>query len=149
MNSIWWKEGVVYQIYPRSFNDTTGNGIGDIRGIISKLDYIKSLGVDIIWLCPVYESPNYDNGYDISDYKKIMPGFGTEEDFNELLQQIHAKGLKLIMDLVVNHTSFKHRWFEASRKSKDNPYRDFYFWRKVKNNGPPNNWKSFFSGNAW
>ena len=127
MNRTWWKESVIYQIYPRSFHDTTGNGMGDIRGIINKLDYIKSLGVDIIWLCPVYESPNYDNGYDISNYKKISPTFGSEKDFDELLDQIHSRGLKLIMDLVVNHTSFHHHWFEESKKSKDNPYRNFYF----------------------
>lgn len=149
MNRTWWKESVIYQIYPRSFHDTTGNGMGDIRGIINKLDYIKSLGVDIIWLCPVYESPNYDNGYDISNYKKISPRFGSEKDFDELLEQIHSRGLKLIMDLVVNHTSFHHHWFEESKKSKDNPYRNFYFWRKGKNGGPPNNWQSFFSGDAW
>ena len=149
MKRTWWKECVVYQIYPRSFNDTSGNGIGDIRGIIEKLDYIKSIGADAIWLCPVYESPNDDNGYDISNYRKIMPEFGTQEDFDELLKKMHSKGLKLIMDLVANHTSDEHAWFEESRKSKDNPYRDYYFWRPGKNGGPPNNWKSFFGGSAW
>ena len=149
MKRAWWKECVVYQIYPRSFNDTSGNGVGDIRGIIEKLDYIKSLGADAIWLCPVYESPNDDNGYDISNYRKIMPEFGTQEDFDELLETMHAKGLKLIMDLVANHSSDEHTWFEASRKSKNNPYRDYYFWRPGKNGGPPNNWKSFFGGSAW
>ena len=117
----WWKEGVVYQIYPRSFNDSNGDGIGDIRGIIQKLDYIKSLGVDMIWLCPVYQSPNDDNGYDISDYYNIMSEFGTMSDFDELLAGIHARGMKLIMDLVVNHSSDEHEWFKESRKSKDNP----------------------------
>jgi len=149
MKRAWWKECVVYQIYPRSFNDTSGNGVGDIRGIIEKLDYIKSLGVDAIWLCPVYESPNDDNGYDISNYRKIMPEFGTQDDFDELLETMHSKGLKLIMDLVANHSSDEHAWFEESRKSKDNPYRDYYFWRPGKNGGPPNNWKSFFGGSAW
>ena len=149
MKRAWWKECVVYQIYPRSFNDTSGNGVGDIRGIIEKLDYIKSLGADAIWLCPVYESPNDDNGYDISNYRKIMPEFGTQEDFDELLETMHAKGLKLLMDLVANHSSDEHTWFEASRKSKNNPYRDYYFWRPGKNGGPPNNWKSFFGGSAW
>jgi oligo-1,6-glucosidase len=149
MERIWWKEAVVYQIYPRSFRDTTGNGIGDLQGIIGKLDYIKSLGVDVIWLCPIYESPNDDNGYDISDYKKIMPEFGTEDDFNELLQGIHQRGMKLVMDLVANHTSDEHHWFQESRKSKDNPYRDYYFWRPGKNGNPPNNWKSIFGGGAW
>lgn len=149
MKRTWWKESVVYQIYPRSFNDTSGNGVGDIRGIIEKLDYIKSLGVDAIWLCPVYESPNDDNGYDISHYRKIMPEFGTQEDFDELLEKIHDRGMKLIMDLVANHTSDEHDWFEESRKSKESPYRDYYFWRPGKNGGPPNNWKSFFGGSAW
>jgi oligo-1,6-glucosidase len=149
MKRAWWKECVVYQIYPRSFNDTSGNGVGDIRGIIEKLDYIKSLGADAIWLCPVYESPNDDNGYDISNYRKIMPEFGTQEDFDELLETMHTKGLKLIMDLVANHSSDEHAWFEESRKSKDNPYRDYYFWRPGENGGPPNNWKSFFGGSAW
>lgn len=149
MKRTWWKESVVYQIYPRSFNDTSGNGVGDIRGIIEKLDYIKSLGVDAIWLCPIYESPNDDNGYDISHYRKIMPEFGTQEDFDELLEKIHDRGMKLIMDLVANHTSDEHDWFEESRKSKESPYRDYYFWRPGKNGGPPNNWKSFFGGSAW
>lgn len=149
MNKNWWKESVVYQIYPRSFKDTTGNGIGDIRGIISKLDYIKSLGVDVIWLCPVYDSPNFDNGYDIRDYKKISPEFGSEEDFDELLDEMHQKGLKLVMDLVANHTSFEHYWFKESQKSKENPYRDYYIWREGEKNKAPNNWQSFFGGNAW
>lgn len=149
MKKTWWKEGIVYQIYPRSFKDNSGNGYGDIYGIIEKLDYIKSLGVDIIWLCPVYESPNDDNGYDISDYKKISDDFGGSKAFNELLEKMHQKGLKLVMDLVLNHSSDEHEWFKESRKSKDNPYRDYYFWKPSKNDNPPNNWTSFFSGSAW
>ena len=124
----WWKEAVVYQIYPRSFKDTNGDGIGDLQGIISKLDYIKSLGVDVVWLNPIYASPNADNGYDISDYRSIMKEFGTMKDFDELLTGMHQRGLKLVMDLVVNHTSDEHKWFEESRKSRDNPYRDYYHW---------------------
>jgi len=145
----WWKEEVIYQIYPRSFKDSNGDGIGDIQGIISKLDYLVELGVDIIWLSPIYASPNDDNGYDISDYCAIHPEFGTMEDFDLLLTQVHAKGMKLIMDLVVNHSSDEHQWFQESRKSKDNPYRDYYFWKPGKNGGPPNNWPSFFGGSAW
>ena len=153
MNNVierkWWKEEVIYQIYPRSFKDSNGDGIGDLRGIISKLDHLVNLGVDIIWLSPIYASPNDDNGYDISDYYAIHPEFGTMEDFDELLKQIHAKGMKLIMDLVVNHTSDEHKWFQESRKSKDNPYRDYYIWKEGKDGGPPNNWPSFFGGSAW
>ena len=149
MKKTWWKEGIVYQIYPRSFNDTSGNGIGDIPGIIEKLDYIKSLGVDIIWLCPVYESPNDDNGYDISDYRAISKEFGGSEAFDRLLKEMHNRGLKLVMDLVLNHSSDEHYWFKESRKSKDNPYRDYYFWKPSNTNNPPNNWVSFFSGSAW
>jgi len=149
MKKIWWKESVVYQIYPRSFKDTTGNGIGDIQGIIEKLDHIKSLGVDVIWLCPVYESPNDDNGYDISHYRKISNDFGGQEAFDELLEKIHQKGLKLVMDLVANHTSDEHYWFTESKKSKDNPYRDYYIWKDGENDGPPNNWESFFNGSTW
>lgn len=140
---------MVYQIYPRSFKDTTGNGIGDIPGIIEKLDYIKSLGVDVIWLCPVYESPNDDNGYDISDYRKISEDFGGQTAFDELLKNMHQKGLKLVMDLVANHTSDEHFWFKESKKSKHNPYRDFYVWRDGKSDTPPTNWESFFNGSAW
>ncbi|MDA9773469.1 alpha-glucosidase [Saprospiraceae bacterium] len=146
---IWWKEQVIYQIYPRSFNDSNDDGIGDLPGIIEKLDYLKELGVDIIWLSPIYESPNDDNGYDISDYYKIHPEFGSMADFDTLLAGLHERGMKLIMDLVVNHTSDEHNWFEESRKSKDNPYRDYYFWKPGKDGGPPNNWKSFFGGSAW
>ena len=140
---------MVYQIYPRSFKDTSGNGIGDLRGIINKLDYIASIGVDAIWLCPIYASPNDDNGYDISNYREIMPEFGTMNDFDTLLSEMHQRGLKLIMDLVANHSSDEHRWFKESKKSKDNPYRNYYYWRPGKNGGPPNNWTSFFGGSAW
>lgn len=149
MTKTWWKEGIVYQIYPRSYYDSTGNGVGDLRGIIEKLDYIKSLGVDIIWLCPVYRSPNDDNGYDISDYRNIMDDFGTMADFDELLEGMHQRGLKLVMDLVVNHSSDEHAWFEASRQSKNNPFRDYYIWKPGKNGGPPNDWQAFFGGSAW
>ena len=149
MEKAWWKESVIYQVYPRSFKDSNGDGIGDIPGVISKLDYIKSLGVDIIWLCPVYRSPNDDNGYDISDYRNIHPEFGTMEDFNHLLKAVHERGMKLIMDLVANHTSDEHAWFEESRSSKDNPKRDFYIWKPGKNGKEPNNWMSFFGGKAW
>ena len=145
----WWKKSIMYQIYPRSFQDSNGDGIGDLRGIINRIDYLVSLGIDLIWLGPVYESPNDDNGYDISDYYKIHPEFGTMEDFDELLEKLHNRGIKLIMDLVVNHSSDEHAWFEESRKSKDNPYRDYYYWRDGKNGGPPNNWTSFFEGSAW
>lgn len=140
----WWKEAVVYQIYPRSFNDSNGDGIGDLQGIIQRLDYLADLGIDVIWLSPVYASPNDDNGYDISDYQAIMTDFGTMDDFDELLEKAHQKGLKIMMDLVVNHTSDEHEWFKQSRQSRDNPYRDYYFWRDQ-----PNNWGSFFSGSAW
>ncbi len=145
----WWKESIVYQIYPRSFCDSNGDGIGDIPGIISKLDHIASLGVDVIWLCPVYQSPNDDNGYDISDYYDIMPEFGTMEDFDLLLSEIHRRGIKLIMDLVVNHTSDEHAWFQESRSSKDNPKRDYYIWKDGKSGELPNNWTSIFGGSTW
>ncbi|HHV13478.1 MAG TPA: alpha-glucosidase [Clostridiales bacterium] len=145
----WWKEAVVYQIYPRSFMDSNGDGIGDLKGIISKLDYLKDLGVDVIWLSPVYQSPNDDNGYDISDYYSIMGEFGTMEDFDALLDGAHKRGIKIVMDLVVNHTSDRHKWFIESRKSKDNPYRDYYIWREGKDGKEPNNWGSRFRGSAW
>lgn len=145
----WWKEGIVYQIYPRSFADTTGSGVGDLRGIINKLDYLQELGVNIVWLNPIYESPNDDNGYDISDYEQILAEFGTMADFDELLDGMHQRGIRLIMDLVVNHSSDEHAWFVESRKSKENPYRDYYFWRDGKNGSAPNNWVSVFSGPAW
>ncbi|WP_226676348.1 glycoside hydrolase family 13 protein [Mesobacillus jeotgali] len=149
MKKHWWKESVIYQIYPRSFMDSNGDGIGDIPGIISKLDYLKDLGVDLIWLSPVYKSPNDDNGYDISDYREIMDDFGTMADWELLLKEMHDRGLKLIMDLVVNHSSDEHQWFVESRKSKDNPYRDYYIWRPGKDGKEPNNWQSTFSGSAW
>ena len=149
MNKKWWKESVVYQIYPRSFNDSNGDGIGDLNGITEKLDYLKNLGIDVIWLSPVYQSPNDDNGYDISDYQAIMKEFGTMEDFDCMLAAAHERGIKIVMDLVVNHTSDEHAWFMESRKSKDNPYRDYYIWREGKDGKEPNNWGSCFSGSAW
>lgn len=150
MDKKWWKESVVYQIYPRSFCDSNGDGIGDLNGITGKLDYLKELGIDVIWLSPVYKSPNDDNGYDISDYQAIMDEFGTMEDFDRMLATAHEKGIKIMMDLVVNHTSDEHKWFIESRKSTDNPYRDYYIWRPAKEDGSlPNNWGSCFSGPAW
>lgn len=128
----WWKESVVYQIYPRSFKDSNGDGIGDLNGITEKLDYLKELGVDVIWLSPVYQSPGDDNGYDISDYRAILEEFGTMEEFDRMLQAAHERGIRLVMDLVVNHTSDEHPWFVESRKSKDNPYRNYYIWRPAK-----------------
>ncbi len=145
----WWKEAVVYQIYPRSFKDSNSDGIGDLKGITSQLDYIKGLGVDVIWLSPMYDSPNADNGYDIRDYRKIMAEFGTMADFDQLLKGIKERNMKLILDLVVNHSSDEHMWFVESRKSKDNPYRDYYIWRSPKDGKEPNNWVSYFSGPAW
>ncbi|MEH6992574.1 alpha-glucosidase [Neobacillus drentensis] len=144
MNEQWWKKSVVYQIYPRSFMDGNGDGIGDLKGILEKLDYLKELGIDVIWLSPVYDSPNDDNGYDIRNYQAIMNEFGTMDDFDQLLKEIHKRDMKLIMDLVVNHTSDEHDWFVESKKSKDNPYRDYYIWREK-----PNNWGSVFGGSAW
>ena len=150
MEKRWWKESVVYQIYPRSFCDSNGDGIGDLNGITGKLDYLKELGIDVIWLSPVYKSPYDDNGYDISDYQAIMDEFGTMEDFDRMLATAHKKGIKIMMDLVVNHTSDEHKWFIESRKSTDNPYRDYYIWRPAKEDGSlPNNWGSCFSGPAW
>lgn len=149
MDKAWWKESVIYQIYPRSFCDSNGDGIGDLPGITGKLDYIKELGVNVIWLSPVYRSPNDDNGYDISDYQAIMDEFGTMADFDKLLSEAHARGLKIVMDLVVNHTSDEHAWFVESRKSRDNAKRDFYIWREGKDGKEPNNWGSAFSGPAW
>ncbi len=145
MKKNWWKESIIYQIYPRSFKDSNGDGIGDLGGVIEKLDYLKHLGINTIWLSPIFQSPNDDNGYDVSDYCAIMDEFGTMEDFDHLLAAAHEKGLKLILDLVPNHSSDEHRWFQASRKSKDNPYRDYYIWKKTL----PSNWVSFFSGSAW
>ncbi|MGB3724523.1 MAG: alpha-glucosidase [Glaciecola sp.] len=146
----WWKEGVVYQIYPRSFQDSNGDGVGDLRGIINRLDYIKDLGVDIIWLNPVYSSPNDDNGYDISDYQDIMAEFGNMADFDELLEGMHQRGLKVVMDLVVNHSSDEHEWFKQSRSSRDNPYRDYYHWWPAEKGTPPKRWSYFDpEANAW
>ena len=145
----WWKEAVVYQIYPRSFNDSNNDGIGDINGIINKLDYINNLGVDVIWLCPIYQSPNADNGYDISDYNKVMDEFGDLEDIERLIDEVHKKDMKIILDLVVNHTSDEHEWFIKSKESIESNYRDYYIWKDGKNNNPPNNWGSIFGGSAW
>ncbi len=149
MDRAWWKEAVVYQIYPRSFKDSNGDGIGDLNGITEKMDYLKELGIDVIWLSPVYESPNDDNGYDISNYRGIMKDFGTMEDYDRMLAAAHERGIRIVMDLVVNHTSDEHPWFIESRRSKDNPYRDYYIWREGKNGKEPNNWGSCFSGPAW
>jgi len=145
MEPKWWKESVIYQIYPRSFNDSNGDGIGDLPGIQEKLDYLQHLGVDVIWLSPIYQSPNDDNGYDISDYYAIMKDFGAMEDFEALLRDIHQRGMRLLMDLVVNHTSDEHRWFQEARRDPDGPYRDYYIWKPE----PPNNWLSMFGGSAW
>ncbi|RGX06211.1 alpha-glucosidase [Paraclostridium sordellii] len=149
MKKIWWKEAVAYQVYPRSFYDSNNDGVGDLRGIIEKLDYIKELGIDIIWVSPFYKSPNDDNGYDISDYQDIMKEFGNMKDFDELLEAVHKKGMKLIIDLVINHTSDEHPWFIESKSSKDNPKRDWYIWRDGKEDKEPNNWESIFGGSAW
>ncbi|MEK5038608.1 alpha-glucosidase [Sporosarcina sp. FSL K6-3457] len=149
MNRVWWKEAVSYQVYPRSFKDSDGDGVGDLRGIISKLDYLKELGIDVIWVCPFYKSPNADNGYDISDYQDISSEFGSMQDFDTLLAEVHARGMKLILDLVINHTSDEHPWFIESRSSTDNPKRDWYMWKDGKGQKEPNNWESIFSGSAW
>lgn len=145
----WWKEAVAYQIYPRSFMDSNGDGIGDLNGIIMRLDYLKALGVDVIWICPMYKSPNDDNGYDISNYQDIMEEFGAMADFDRLLAEVHRRGMRLILDLVVNHTSDEHAWFIESRASRDNPRRDWYVWRDGKGGREPNNWESIFKGSAW
>ncbi|MEC5344039.1 alpha-glucosidase [Brenneria populi] len=145
----WWKEAVVYQIYPRSFNDSNGDGIGDLNGITAKLDYLKNLGVNVIWLSPHFDSPNADNGYDIRDYRKVMNEFGTMDDFDHMLSEIKHRNMRLIIDLVVNHTSDEHQWFKESKKSKDNPYRDYYIWRDGHDGKAPNNYPSFFGGSAW
>ena len=142
----WWKEAVVYQIYPRSFQDSNGDGIGDLAGISSRLDYLKHLGVDVLWISPFFKSPNDDNGYDISDYREIMTEFGTMAEFDELVAGIHARGMKLVMDLVVNHSSDEHAWFQASRQSRTNPWADYYIWKDPRpEGGPPNDWQSIFS----
>ncbi|KIY22019.1 MULTISPECIES: glycoside hydrolase family 13 protein [Mesobacillus] len=149
MKHTWWKEAVAYQIYPRSFMDSNGDGIGDLQGIISKLDYLQDLGIDVIWICPMYKSPNDDNGYDISDYQDIMDEFGSMADFDQLLAETHRRGMKLIIDLVINHTSDEHQWFIESRASKHSPKRDWYIWRDGKDGAEPNNWESIFGGSAW
>lgn len=150
MNEKWWKNAVVYQIYPRSFKDSNGDGIGDLQGIYEKLDYLAELGINVIWMSPVYKSPNDDNGYDISDYQDIMDDFGTMDDFDRVLKKAHSLNIKIMMDLVVNHTSDEHKWFIESKKSKDNPYHDYYMWADPDKNGnPPNRWESCFSGSAW
>lgn len=146
---MWWKELIGYQIYPRSFKDSNGDGIGDLKGIIEKLDYLKDLGIDLIWVSPFFKSPNDDNGYDISDYRDILEEFGTMEDFDNLLSETHKRGMKLIIDLVINHTSDEHPWFIEARESKDSPKRDWYIWREGKDNEEPNNWESIFKGSAW
>ncbi|CAF3175183.1 unnamed protein product [Rotaria sp. Silwood2] len=146
----WWKESIAYQIYPRSFQDSNGDGIGDIRGIIQRLDHIKDLGADLIWVCPIFKSPNDDNGYDISDFQDIMDVFGTMEDVDELIKQVHNRNMRIIFDLVLNHTSDEHPWFIESRSSHTNPKRDWYIWRDGKPGGlRPNNWESIFNGSAW
>lgn len=153
MSKKWWKQAVVYQIYPKSFQDTNGDGVGDLPGIIKHLNHIKSLGVDVIWLNPIFKSPHIDNGYDISDYQSINPDFGTMDDFKELLHETHKRGMKIILDMVLNHTSDEHKWFQEACKSKDNPYRNFYIWRPAGKNGKePNNWGNYFyegRGSAW
>ncbi|AYC30740.1 glycoside hydrolase family 13 protein [Paenisporosarcina cavernae] len=149
MESNWWKKSVVYQIYPRSFNDSNGDGIGDLPGIIEKLDYLQKLGIDVLWLSPIFDSPNDDNGYDIRNYETIMDEFGTMEDVELLISEAKKRGIHLVMDLVVNHTSDEHEWFAEAKKSKDNAYRDYYIWREGEGSNPPNNWGSFFSGSAW
>jgi alpha-glucosidase len=149
MNKLWWKEAIAYQIYPRSFMDSNGDGICDIKGIITKLDYLKGLGIDVIWVSPMFQSPNDDNGYDISDYQEIMADFVTMADFDLLLAETHKRGMKLILDLVINHTSDEHPWFIESRSSKENPKRDWYIWRDGKCGNEPNNWESIFGGSAW
>ncbi|MCR8850644.1 alpha-glucosidase [Rossellomorea sp. SC111] len=149
MKKAWRKEAVGYQIYPRSFQDSNGDGIGDLQGVIQRLDYIKELGIDVIWICPMYKSPNDDNGYDISDYQDIMEDFGTMEDFDQLLKEVHKRDMKLIIDLVLNHTSDEHPWFIESRSSRDNPKRDWYIWRDGAKGKEPNNWESIFGGSAW
>ena len=149
----WWKDAVAYQIYPRSFMDSNGDGIGDLPGILARLDYLQWLGVDVIWICPIYRSPNDDNGYDVSDYQAIMAEFGTMADFDRLLSEVHRRGMRLILDLVLNHTSDEHAWFVESRTSPESPKRDWYIWRDGKTDGkaggPPNNWESIFGGPAW
>jgi oligo-1,6-glucosidase len=148
--TAWWKEVVVYQVYPRSFNDSNGDGIGDLNGITAKLGYLQQLGIDVVWLSPHFDSPNADNGYDIRNYRQVLAEFGTMADFDRMLEDMRARGIELIIDLVVNHTSDEHVWFADSRRSRDNPRRDYYIWRDGKPDGaPPNNYPSFFGGSAW
>ena len=149
INMEWWKKSVVYQIYVKSFQDSNNDGVGDLQGIISRLDYLKTLGVDVLWLTPIFKSPNDDNGYDISDYRSIQSEFGTMSDFEELLDKAHQKDIKIILDLVFNHTSDEHFWFQESKKSKNNPYRDYYIWKEGNEGDVPNNWTSCFQGSAW
>lgn len=149
MKKRWWKESVIYQIYPRSFNDSNGDGIGDLNGITEKMSYLSKLGIDVIWLSPVYKSPNDDNGYDISDYRDIMDDFGSMEDFEKMLSEAHKHGIKIMMDLVVNHSSDEHEWFKQSRSSNDNAYRDYYIWKKGTDGQPPTNWSAAFGGSVW
>lgn len=149
MTRAWWKEAVIYQVYPRSFMDSNGDGIGDINGIREKLPYIRELGADAIWICPVFDSPNADNGYDIRDYQSIMPEFGTMDDFDALLTEAHQLGMKLIIDLVINHTSDEHPWFIESRAERNSEKRDWYIWQDGKDGSEPNNWESIFGGSAW
>ncbi|CAL94927.1 glycoside hydrolase family 13 protein [Azoarcus olearius] len=149
MKTGWWRNAVVYQVYPRSFMDSNGDGIGDLPGLLQRLDYLQWLGVTVIWLCPMFRSPNDDNGYDISDYQDIHPEFGTMADLDRLLEELHRRGMRLVLDLVLNHTSDEHPWFIESRSSRDNPRRNWYVWRDGRNGGPPNNWESIFKGSAW
>ncbi|MEZ3420815.1 MAG: hypothetical protein K1V95_02685 [Eubacterium sp.] len=152
MKTHWYKDAVIYQIYPRSFMDSDADGIGDLKGITQKADYLKALGINAVWLSSCYKSPNDDNGYDISDYREIMDEFGTMQDWEEMIDALHSRGIKLLMDLVVNHTSDEHLWFKESRKSKDNPYRAYYIWRNGKGRDgktPPNSWRACFGGSAW
>ena len=149
MDKKWWKEGIAYQAYVRSFKDSNGDGVGDLRGIIEKIDYLQELGINILYLNPINKSPNDDNGYDISDFRDIMDEFGTLMDFQDLISELHKRDMRLVMDLVINHSSDEHPWFTESRKSKDNPYRDYYIWQPGKDGNPPNNWGSFFGGSAW
>ena len=145
----WYKRLTIYQIYPRSFQDSNGDGIGDLKGILSRLDYLEDLGINAIWLSPVYASPNVDNGYDSSDYRQIMPEFGTMKDWDDLLEEAHHRGIAIIMDLVLNHTSDQHRWFQASKQSREGSYSDYYIWRDPGPDGPPNQWRAVFGGSAW
>lgn len=149
MKTDWWKDAVVYQIYPRSFQDSNGDGIGDLRGIISHLDYIKELGADVIWICPIYPSPNVDYGYDVTNHKAIMDSYGTMDDFHELLDQVHQRGLKLVMDFVLNHTSVEHPWFKEAELDKNSKYRSYYYWRPGTKNGPPTDWLSNYGCPVW